>query len=288
MRRWMISTVVGFTAAWLVGTAAAQTANDAVKSMDNVREKFTPLQIEEHRGETLPLEARFTDERGNEVTLGDYFNGEKPVLLAFVYYRCPMLCTLVLNGMNAAIKDIAWTPGEEYEVVVISFDHTETPQLAEVKKRAYVGDFGRPGTADGFHFLVGEQEHVRRAAEAVGFPYRWSDESEQFEHPSAIFVITPDGQISQYLYGVMYEPKTVRLSMVEASNRRIGSVGDRILLLCSHYDSSTGQYTASVMKIVNLSAPGLGAAILAMVFIVVWKRRREQAAAVNDPETTGK
>lgn len=265
--------------------AVAQSANDAVEAADNVRSQFKQLEITEHRGDTLPLDAAFTDEQGNAVTLGDYFQGEKPVLLAFVYFRCPMLCTLVLNGMNTAIQDIAWNPGDEYEIVVISFDHTETPKLAELKKRAYVADFDRPGSADGFHFLVGEEAQVRRVADAMGFPFKWSDESQQFEHPSCIFVITPDGKISKYLYGVYYEPKTVRLSLVEASNRKIGTVGDRILLLCSHYDSTTGKYTASVMKIVNLTAPGAGAALLLTVFLAIRRRKRAQQKAAMETST---
>jgi protein SCO1/2 len=272
-------------AAVAAGNVAAQSASDAGEAPDNVRPQFKQLEITEHRGETLPFDAAFTDDQGNAVTLGDYFNGEKPVLLAFVYFRCPMLCTLVLNGMNAAIQDIAWNPGDEYEIIVISFDHTETPKLAELKKRAYVADFDRPGSADGFHFLVGPEQQVRRVSDALGFPFQWSDESEQYEHPSAIFVLTPDGKISKYLYGVYYEPKTVRLSLVEASNRKIGTVGDRILLLCSHYDSTTGRYTASVMKIVNLTAPGAGAALLLSVFLVIRRRKRAEQKAAMETST---
>ena len=279
MQRMMLTFV---SAALAVNVAAAQSVDETTESLDNIRPQFEELQVTENRGATLPLDAAFTDEAGNAVTLGDYFNGEKPVLLAFVYYRCPMLCTLVLNGMNTAIQDIAWNPGDEYEIVVISFDHTETPKLAELKKRAYVADFDRPGAERGFHFLVGAESEVRRVSDTLGFPFRWSDESEQFEHPSAIFVLTPDGQISKYLYGVYYEPKTVRLSLVEASNRKIGSVGDRILLLCSHYDSTTGKYTASVMKIVNLTAPRAGAAVLCLVFLAIRRRKRAMQQAATE------
>jgi len=282
MRRRTAILLTLLTATLIAPFAAAQSTGEAVEALDNVRPRFKQLEVEEHRGETLPLDATFTDADGNEVQLGDYFQGDRPVLMAFVYYRCPMLCTLVLNGMNAAIKDVAMTPGEQYDVVVISFDHTETPKLADVKKRAYVADFNRPSTADGFHFLVGEEKQIRRVSDALGFPFQWSDESQQYEHPSAIFVLTPDGKISKYLYGVMYEPKTVRLSLVEASDRKIGTVGDRILLLCSHFDSSTGKYTASVLKIVNLTAPGVGLAILTAVFVAVRMRKNADAAAATE------
>lgn len=246
---------------------------------DVLPEQFKGVGIDEHLDQLLPLDATFTDSEGKQVKLGDYFQTGKPVLLALVYYRCPMLCTLVVNGMIDAARQIDWTPGEgpgnEYQLLVISFDSAETPELAARKKQVYVDAFGRAGAAGGMHFLVGSQDSVDRLTRAVGFNYKWDAKTGQFVHASAIYVVTPAGHLSKYLFGVQYDPTTVRLAMVEASSGKIGTISDKIWLMCSHYNPKEGTYAASVVKIMNLSAPGAAAAILVIVIAAVHRRRKK-------------
>ncbi len=289
-------------ALWISGAALAQSADPADAPSDDPAEvqtnpdspvnadapdRIEPLPepvrgvgITQNLGAALPLDATFTDAAGKQVKLGDYFVGERPVILALVYYNCPQMCTLILNGMNDALKELDWMPGEQYEVVVVSFDPTETPDLAELKKRAYVSDLGRAGAADGYHFLVGDQVSVDRLTEAVGFQYKWDDQSEQFVHDSAIYIVTPDGNISRYLFGIYFEGNTVRRSLVEASDGQIGSLSDYIYLTCFRYDPEQGSYAASAMAIVRLGGllTVVAVAIGIIVAMAVGRRRRARQA----------
>jgi len=199
----------------------------------------------------VPLDLEFRDESGAPVMLGQYF-GERPVILVLAYYRCPMLCNLVLNGLTQALRDISFDAGREFEVVAVSFDPRETPELAAAKKRTYATRYGRPGGEAGWHFLTGKQPAIDALTKAVGFRYAYDSPSDEFAHASGIVVLTPRGRVSRYFYDIRYEPRDVRLGLVEASQGRIGSPIDQVLLFCFHYDPAEGKYGAAVMRFVRL------------------------------------
>ena len=201
--------------------------------------------IEQHLDAQLPLDAEFRDEEGRAVRLGDYFT-DKPVVLALVYYRCPMLCTQVLNGFLKSSQAVPLEMGRDYEVVTISFDAREGPELAAEKKKHYVRAYRREGAARGWHFLTGDQKAIDQVAATVGFRYHFDPRSDQFAHASGIVVATPDGRLARYFYGIEYSPHDLRLGLVDSSAGRIGSTVDQVLLLCYHYDPLTGQYGLAI------------------------------------------
>jgi len=275
LRSWLL-------AALAVALIAAPVAAQSTQPADVVPEQFKNVGIDARLDQQLPLDARFTNANGDEVTLGESFNDEKPVVMALVYFRCPMLCTLVLNGMTSALRDIDWNPGEEYEIVVVSFNPREGPELARRKKLAYLSEFGRDTDSEGWHFLTGDANAIDRVTSAVGFKYDWSESREEYIHDSAIYVVTPAGRMSKYLYGVQYNPRTLRLSMVEASEGNIGSITDKVTLLCSHYDPAAGTYAASAMLIMRATAVPMGLALVIAILIgvrIVRKRRAAEGTA---------
>jgi protein SCO1/2 len=231
--------------------------------------------IEQKLNSQVPLDAAFRDENGRDVKLGDYF-GKRPVVLALVYYDCPMLCTQILNGLVRAAKVLTFQPGKEYEVVVVSFDARENPKMAAAKKAVYMKDFGHPETAGGWHFLTGGTDPIKRVTDAVGFRFKWDVYSAQFAHASAIYVLTPDGKLSKYFYGVEYSPKDMRLGLIEASQNKIGTPVDQILLFCYHFDPTAAKYTPVAMGILRVA----GAATLLMlggfVFIMLRREHRQK------------
>ena len=198
--------------------------------------------IEEHLGQQVPLDARFKDEAGQDVTLASYFQPGKPVLVNFAYYQCPMLCNLVLNGMLGGMRKIAWTPGKEYEVVTISIDPRETPELASAKKKTHIESLGRPDAAAGWHFLTGEEKDIKKVASAIGFKYQYMKNSNEFAHAAGIFTISPTGKISRYLYGVEFKHKDLRLALLDASEGRTLSIGEKIEMFCYRYDPNAKGY----------------------------------------------
>ncbi len=237
--------------------------------------------IEQRLNEQLPLDVVFRDETGRDVPLGAYF-GSKPVVLALVYYECPMLCTEILNGMVGSLKGVSFNAGQDFEVVAISFDSKDTPKLAAIKKENYARRYGRAGASRGFHFLTGGKASIEAITRAVGFHYRWDEKSRQFAHASAIYVATPSGRLSKYFYGVEYAPRDVRLGLVEASQNKIGSPVDQLLLFCYHYDPATGKYGAVAMNILRLTGLVFLAFLLVTLFIF-WRRdiRRDRRAMVT-------
>lgn len=226
--------------------------------------------IEQHQGAPLPLDALFRDEAGREVRLGDYF-GDQPVVLALVQYRCPMLCTLVLNGFLKSSQGMPLEIGRDYQVVTISFDPREGPELAAEKKKHYVRSYCREGAAEGWHFLTGDQQAIDRLTQAVGFHYRYDPQSGQFAHASGMMVATPDGRLARYFYGIEYSPHDLRLSLVEASAGRLGSPVDQVLLLCYHYDPLTGKYGLAIAGVLRLA--GLLTVLALGGFLLVMCRR---------------
>jgi protein SCO1 len=219
---------------------------------------------------SVPLDAVFRDEAGRTVRLGDYF-GTRPVVLALVYHRCRDLCPLLLEGATRALRGIAFTPGREYSLVVVSFDPRDTPAIATAKKAELLQRSGTPGAAAGWHFLTGEAPAIRAVTEAVGFRYSYDPKADQFAHASGLVLLTPRGTIFRYLYGIAFPPEILRLGLVEASQNRMGSVVDQVLLFCYHYDPATGTYTLAIMNLLRLA--GL-ATVGAMGAYIIWVRRR--------------
>jgi protein SCO1/2 len=209
--------------------------------------------IDQHLNEQVPLNLTFKDEQGKTVKLGDYFHNGRPVILNLVYFQCPMLCTEVLNGLTSALRVIRFVPGKEFEVVTLSIDPRETPELAANKKQMYLKKLGNPEAGKGWHFLTGDQAQISELANAVGFHYRYDPKLGQFAHAAGIMLITPTGKVSQYYYGVEYSAKDMRLGIVEASQNKIGSLADQVLLYCYHYDPSTGKYGATITNIIRLA-----------------------------------
>jgi protein SCO1 len=230
--------------------------------------------IEQHLGAQLPLDATFRDEQGHEVKLADYF-GSRPVVVMLVYYRCPMLCTQVLNGFLKSSQAVPLEIGRDYQVVTVSFDPRETPELAAEKKSSYVGAYRRPGAADGWHFLTGDQQNVDRLTETVGFRYRFDPNSNQFAHASGIALATPDGRLSRYFYGIEYSPDDLRLGLVESSSGKIGSLVDQVLLLCFHYDPLTGKYGLVIANVLRI-ASSLTVLLLGSFLFAMYRRERRR------------
>jgi protein SCO1 len=226
--------------------------------------------IDQKLDQELPLNVQFRDEAGRTVPLGSFFHG-KPVLLAPVYYRCPMLCTQILNGMVSALKAVSFDPGRDFEVVAFSFDPKDTPETAAAKRENYLKRYGRPNTANGFHFLTGDEANIQALTEAIGFHYRYDPHTDQFAHASGLMLATPEGRLSRYFYGVEYSPRDLRLGLVEASAHKIGTPVDAVLLFCFHYDPATGKYGAVAMK--SLRAAGAAFVLVCGSFLfVAWRR----------------
>lgn len=236
---------------------------------------FDQVGIDQKLGAEAPLDLRFKDQDGKDVQFGTYFNHKKPVILALVYYDCPMLCNQVLNGMTSALQVLKFNAGKDFDVVAVSFDPRETPELALAKRRTYLDRYKRAGAENGFHFLTGQKDAIDALTKTVGFRYSWDEKSNQFAHASALILLTPEGKVAQYYYGIEYSPKDMRLGIIEASNEKLGNVADRLLLYCYHYDPMTGKYGALVMRMVRIGG------ILTMVvlggFIVLSVRRERHA-----------
>ncbi len=236
---------------------------------------FTEVGIDQKLNEQLPLELTFRDEKGEVVELQEYFH-TKPVILSLVYYKCPMLCTQVLNGMVETFRTMKMTAGKEFEVVTVSIDHHETPEMAAEKKETYVEEYGRPGVAEGWHYLVGDSLAIKRLADAVGFKFVYDQPTKQFAHASGIMVATPQGKVARYLYGIEYGAKDLNFSLMEAAQEKIGSAVDKILLLCYHYDPTTGKYG---LVVANLLRAGGALTVVLIAAYVVFNIRREKRKA---------
>jgi protein SCO1/2 len=260
------------------GAAQAQAPTDAPPDPEGIG-------ITEHLGERLPLELVFTDERGETVTLGDYFNDDKPVVLTLVYYRCPSICNALLNGMVYTINDMEWSVGEEFRVVTVSFDPSETHDLADAKKRNYLSHLERETAAEGWRFLVGEESSTETLTEAVGFEYRYEPRTGLYTHAATLMICTPDGRLSRYINDVMFEPATLRMALTEASEGTIGTPMERFLLKwCYTYDPGAGKYVVAAQKLMMFG----GGAMVLLTFVglgALWRfeskrlERRKTVAA---------
>lgn len=245
------------------------TSNGIPKALQNVG-------IDQNLNAQLPLDAKFTDSSGKEVKLGDYFGKGKPIVLALVYYECPMLCNEVLNGLTGSLKGISFNAGKEFDVVAISFDprENEKPNLARNKKEGYLERYNRPETKDGWHFLTGEQSEIDKVTKAVGFNYNFDEKTNQFAHAGGITISTPEGRLSRYLYGIDYSPKDIKFSIMESSENRIGNPAEQLYLYCFHYDPSTGKYGFAILNV--LRAMGIATLLgLGTMFFIFWRRNKK-------------
>jgi len=248
----------------------------AVARAEGTREDniLAGIDVRQKLGTELPLDATFVDEGGKTVQLGDYF-GKRPVIIAPVYYECPMLCSLVLEGFVKALRPLGFRPGDEFDVVIVSFDPGEGPELAAKKEAKYLESYGDAETAGGWHFLTGTDAEIRRVTDALGFQYVYDEQRDEYAHAATIVVATPQGKIAKYFFGVEFSTRDLRLGLVEAASGKIGTAIDQFLLYCYHYDPSAGRYSAAVLNIVRM---GGVATISAMLIFFLAMRRRERGS----------
>jgi len=264
--------LVAFASSAIAASDAAP-ARDPGGRMEAAPSEMQNIGIDEKSGATLPLDLKFIDETGAPVELRKYFSNKRPVVLQLSYFGCPSLCSLVSNGLVESLNDLTLTMGKEFEVINVSFDPAETARLAKLKKESFLDAYNRPAGAEAWHFLTGNPKEIAALTDAVGFRYKWVESSKQFSHPAALILLTPDGKISRYLYGVKFDPRTLRLSLVEASEGKIGTTVDRFLLTCFHYDSYAGKYTPVAMGIMRVAGV---VTVLAIATIIIWLLRRER------------
>lgn len=282
MRRFAVTPLAAALVLTGVVSALAQPSAPGLRPDPAAPANQTPPALQQVRFDQkldarLPLDAAFKDEAGRDVRLGDYF-GTRPVVLAFVYYECPMLCTQILNGLVSGLGVLDQTAGKEFDVVAISFDARETPVMAAAKKAVYLDTYKRPGAEQGWHFLTGDEANIRRVTDAAGFQFSWDETTQQFAHASGVMVVTPDGRLARYLFGIEYPPRDLKFALMESSEGRIGSVVDQVLLYCYHYEPTTGSYSLIAMNAVRLG----GAVTVALLFgFVAMSLRRDGRAAVG-------
>ena len=231
---------------------------------------LTNVGIQQNLNQQIPLDLTFRDETGKAVHLGDYI-GKKPVILSLVYYRCPMLCNELLVGLESALKAVKFDVGKEFDVLTVSFDPKDTPEVATAKKAEILNRYNRSGSADGWHFFTGPQESIAALTKAAGFQYQYDPKTGQFAHTTAIMILTPEGRIAQYYYGVEFPPKDLRLGLIQASESKIGTLADQVTLYCYHYNPNTGKYSAIISRIIQLSG-GLTILGIGTVLLVLFRR----------------
>ncbi len=248
---------------------APEDAGDPAKSKPGL---LSRVGIDQHLNQHVPLDLTFTDESGRDVRLGEFF-GRRPVVLALVYYECPMLCTQVLNGLVGAVGVMNFEVGREFDVVAVSINPKEGPGLASQKKQAYLDRYKRPQTAGGWHFLTGKEENIQQLAAAIGFRYAFDEQIQQYAHGAGIEVLTPRGVISKYFYGIEFSARDLRFGIIEASEEHIGSPIDDVLLLCYHYDPTTGKYGVLAIDAIRIGAVATMLALGTFVFVSLRKER---------------
>ena len=273
------------TALLVIGALCAPARGDeTLVAPENMPGPLKQVRIDQKLGDSLPLDVPFVNQDGAPVRLGDYFTGDRPVILAFVYFECPMLCSLILNGLATSLDVLKFNPGEEFDVVAVSIDPDETPAMAGESKSATLQRYGRPGTAAGWHFLTGKDADIQKVAAAAGFGYEYLPSTDEYAHASGIMIVTPEGKLSQYFYGIEYPPKDVRLALVEASSNQIGNLVDQILLYCYRYDPQVGKYTAVTMRILRITGVVF---VLGMILFVWLAIRRDRSADEAQSHTLG-
>jgi protein SCO1 len=239
----------------------------------------TPLQdvrVDQRLGEQVPLDLTFQDEAGKTVRLGDLFQG-RPVVLALVYYQCTMLCPMVLHGMERSFRGLSLDIGKDYNVITVSFDPSDTPAESLAQKRTYLKDYDRAGSERGWHFLTGDEANIRKLADAVGFHYNYDPQTKQYGHAAALMVLTPQGKLSRYFYGIDYAGRDLRFALVEASSGKIGTVVDQVLLYCFHYDPIRGKYGVVITRVIRLAGAVTIVVLGGFISLMLWREKRRKA-----------
>jgi protein SCO1/2 len=267
-------------AAFVLGPASARAQSwkeGSGPTPNTVPPELVGVDIVEHLGGRLPSDATFLDTEGHRVKLGDYFDGKRPTLLVFAYHTCPMLCSLVLDATVRSLNDVAWTVGREFDVVSISIDPKDTPETATRKRSQVMGAYTRAkGAPAGWHFLVGNETNIRRVTEAVGFKYNYDARQHQYAHPAAIYLLTPEGRLARYLYGIEYPPSDVRLGLLEATEGRSISTTERLLLYCYHYDPQGKHYALVAMNVMRLGGVLTIGAMGGLLGVMLLRERRRK------------
>ncbi|MCA9242905.1 MAG: SCO family protein [Phycisphaerales bacterium] len=273
---WRSRWAVGAVVVWLATGAFAQDFDP-----ENPRDDIKGVEIQQNLNARLPLDLLLVDSTGETVRLGDCFTKGKPAILTLNYYKCPMICDIQLKGMVAALQEIDWAIGDEFNIITVSFDPTEGPELAAANKDSYCKLYGRTTARSGWRFMTGSPANIRKLTEIAGFGYRWNESRAEWAHQTALIICTPDGHIARYIPGVAYEPDVIRGALLEASNGKIGSISDAIFFLCYHYDPDANSYVLSAMKVMRLGGTLVAIVLfggIAWMFIREKARRRAEAA----------
>lgn len=242
---------------------------------------FKGVGLVERLGEVLPMEARFTDSNGNDVVLGKYFGSQKPVVINLVYHNCPMLCSIVLESLTETLKDLAWAPGENFEVLTVSFGAGETPEMAARAKDRVLAKLGKAEADEGWHFLVGDEENILALTDALGFTFKWMESTGEYAHPSALVFVSDEGVVTRYIHGIEYSATKVRRAIVEASEGKVGSALDQILLYCYRYDPASNSYVLHATNLMKLGGL-LTLLLIGLGLFVFWRREsRNQKENLN-------
>jgi protein SCO1/2 len=246
---------------------------------ESLPKELQDVGVTEHLGAQVPRDLEFVDSDGKTVTLGQYFDGKRPLILTMNYSNCPMLCSLQLNGLFDALEKMKWDLGNQFEMITVSFDPSEKPPRAKATKQKYLQLYGRPGAAEGYHFLTGRERNIKKLTETIGFHYKYVPDTGQYVHVAATMILMPDGRVARYLYGVAYDPQTIRLSLLEAGEGKVGSTLDKALLFCFHYDAERGRYGLAAFRLMQIS----GGLAVVIVGAVIWRlRRREKKNTEGD------
>lgn len=268
---------------WLTAVGiAAVPGMSAAQPTGEIPPVFDDVGITERLGERVPLDLRFANENGEQVALSSFFDGKRPVMLNLVYHECPMLCSLLLTELTKTLQQMEWQPGGQYDIVTVSFSATEDDSVAARAKAKYIAQLGRPEAAAGWHFLTGTPESIQALAASVGFRFRWVESTREFAHPAALMFLGPDGTITRYIHGMGYEPEDVRKALVEASEGRIGTAMDQILLYCYKYDADANSYVLHAQNLMKLGGFVM-LLLLGTLLTLFWRRERRtlnHAAAV--------
>ena len=261
-------------AAQMTGAPAAGYKREPGMTASTIPAPLREIGFDQNLDQLVPLDTPLVDEAGRAVRLGDFF-GKRPVVLIFAYYDCPMLCTLVINGLASALGVLSLEPGKDFEIVTVSFDPRDTPATATAKKAVYLDRYKRPGAAASWHFLTGGRASIATLTRAAGFRYVWDDQTKQFAHPTGVIVLTPQGRLARYLFGIEYGPRDLRLALVEASAGKVGTPVDALLLYCYHYDPMTGRYGLVIMRAMRIAGAATVFALAGFIFVMLrWEKRQ--------------
>jgi len=263
----------------LAAVVSASTMIGATEALRGQSPDIDPTEgigIDQNLGDDVPGDLRFHTAKGSEVQLQSYFGRGRPLVLLLVYYECPMMCTVALNQLTTVLKDVSLQPGKDFEILTVSFDPEETPELAAINKKQYVGEYAREGAQAGWHFLTGDAENIDRLTEVVGFRYRYDEKTRQYIHPTGIIVLMPSGRIARYFFGVDYKAQDLKLALLDAADRKVGTVTDQVLLSCYRFNPETGRYTFAVMRVIQVLGTLMAVGLAGLVGWMSVRYRRQR------------